>query len=101
MNVVSQQRSLGAFLLMLRERIPPATTALGPYERLMVRCGRRVTQEELAEVVGVSRGWYRQLESDAGVRASIRLLDRLADALAATSEERFTLFTLAVPEMRV
>jgi transcriptional regulator with XRE-family HTH domain len=73
---------------------------LGPYQRLMVRCGRRVTQEELAEVVGVSRGWYRQLESDAGVRASIRLLDRLADALAATPEERMTLFTLAVPEMR-
>ncbi|MGD0967313.1 MAG: helix-turn-helix transcriptional regulator [Candidatus Aquilonibacter sp.] len=100
MNFVCEQRSLGAFLLMLRERIPPASMRLGPYQRLMVRCGRRVTQEELAEVVGVSRGWYRQLESDAGVRASIRLLDRLADALAATPEERMTLFTLAVPEMR-
>jgi transcriptional regulator with XRE-family HTH domain len=58
-----------------------------------------VTQEEIAEAVGVSRNWYRRLESGASVRASTKLLDRLAHALALTPDERMTLFTLAIPEL--
>jgi len=95
----SDRSELGVFLKKLRQRIPPETVALGSCRRLPVRHGRRVTQEEIAEVVGVSRGWYRLLESGAGARASVRLLGRLANALVFTPEERTLLFMLAVPEM--
>jgi hypothetical protein len=40
------------------------------------------------------------LESGASVRASMKLLDRLAQALVLTPDERMMLFTLAIPEMR-
>jgi DNA-binding XRE family transcriptional regulator len=89
----------GAYLRMLRKRIPPETAMLGSSVRLPVRCGRRVTQEELAEVLGVSRNWYRRLESG-GVRASTKLLARLAKTFAFTSEEHTKLFLLALPEIR-
>jgi transcriptional regulator with XRE-family HTH domain len=88
------------FLKTLRRGIPPDAASLGPWKRLPARCGRRVTQEELAEAVGVSRNWYRRLESGATVRASTRLLDRLATAFASTPEERTKLFVLGIPEMR-
>jgi transcriptional regulator with XRE-family HTH domain len=94
------QSELGAFLKMLRHRVAPESSTLGPYERLASRYGRRVSQEELAEAVGVTRGWYRMLESGASVRASMQLLDRLAEAFALATDERRMLFTLAVPEMR-
>lgn len=87
------------FLRTLRRRIPPDAVTLGPWNRLPVRRGRRVTQEEVAEVVGVSRNWYRRLESGAGVRASTKLLDRLATAFAFTHEERIQLFVLGIPEI--
>lgn len=93
------QSELGAFLKTLRQRIPPQTPALGSWKRLPIRRGRRVSQEEIAEAVGVSRNWYRLLESGAKIRASMPLLDRLADALTFTSEERTRLFVLANPEM--
>jgi transcriptional regulator with XRE-family HTH domain len=85
---------------MLRRRIPPQTAALGSWKRLPNRRGRPVTQEEIAEAVGVSRNWYRRLECGEGVRASAKLLDRLANAVVFTPEERTTLFVLAIPEMR-
>lgn len=94
------QSELGAFLKTLRQRIEPESRTLGPYERPLTRSGRRVTQEEIAEAVGVSRGWYKLLETGANVRASTQLLERLAQALTLTDDERTTLFTLAVPEMR-
>ena len=82
------------FLRTLRLRVPPDAATLGPWNRLPVRRGRRVSQEEVAEVVGVSRNWYRRLESGASVRASTKLLDRLATAFAFTPEERVRLFIL-------
>jgi transcriptional regulator with XRE-family HTH domain len=60
-----------------------------------------VTQEEIAEVVGISRNWYRRLEQGESVRASTKLLVRIASALALTSDERLTLFALAIPELRL
>lgn len=95
-----EAHALGEHLRMLRERIPATAQMLGPHPRLAVRRGRRVTQEEIAEVVGVSRGWYRRLECGAGARASIKLLARLSDALMLTAGERTALFVLALPEMR-
>jgi DNA-binding XRE family transcriptional regulator len=94
-----QQSELGDFLKMLRRRIPPDSSALGPWKRLPVRCGRPVTQEEAAEIVGVSRNWYCMLESGARVRASMKLLNRLANAFAFTPQERTRLFLLAIPEI--
>jgi transcriptional regulator with XRE-family HTH domain len=89
------------FLKTLRRCIPPDAATLGPWKRLPVRCGRRVTQEEVAEAVGVSRNWYRRLESGATVRASPKLLDRLATALAIRPGERTQLFVLGIPEMQI
>jgi transcriptional regulator with XRE-family HTH domain len=49
--------------------------------------------------VGVSRNWYRRLENGTRARASMKLLDRLANAFVFTPEERTKLFVLAIPEI--
>jgi transcriptional regulator with XRE-family HTH domain len=97
LEAVGSQPALGSLLKSLRQRIPRTADTLGPSKRLPSRCGRPVTQEELAEVVGVSRGWYRMLESGATVRPSIQLLGRLAQTLSLSVEERSTLFALGMP----
>jgi DNA-binding XRE family transcriptional regulator len=88
----------GVYLRMLRQRIPPQTSILGTKRRLPARCGRPVTQEELAELAGVSRNWYRRLECGEGF-PSMRLVNRLAQAFVLSVEERMTLFALALNEM--
>jgi transcriptional regulator with XRE-family HTH domain len=90
---------LGAFLKKMRRRIPLHADRLGASKRLPIRCGRRVTQEEIAEAVGVSRNWYRMLECGTRIRASTKLLARLAQALGLSSDERMTLLALALPEI--
>jgi len=97
--IVEQQADLGRYLRTVRERISPEAEALGSWKRLPIRRGRRVTQEEMAEAVGVSRNWYRRLENGDSVRASMKLLDRIAHAFALTSEQRIMLFVLAIPEI--
>jgi len=82
-----------------RVRIDPNEKALGPQPRLPYRRGKTVTQEELAEYIGVSRYWYSMLESERPVRVSIFLLDRLARVLMLSAGERAMLFTLALPEL--
>jgi len=89
---------IGSFLNGLRGRIDSGTPTLGEYHRLKSRRGKRVSQEEVAEAVGVSRGWYQRLESGA-IRPSISLLDRVAGALNATPDERTRLFRLAIPAL--
>ena len=89
---------VGTFLNGLRRRLSSATPTLGEFDRVESRRGKRISQEEIAEAVGVSRGWYQRLESGA-IRPSISLLDRLAAALNATPEERETLFRLAIPAL--
>jgi transcriptional regulator with XRE-family HTH domain len=90
---------LALFLKFLRRRIHPDVRVLGPYERVVQLVGRRVTQEELAEAIGISRQWYAVLESAPTTRTSASLVERLADALMVTSEERARLFQLALPEL--
>jgi DNA-binding XRE family transcriptional regulator len=92
---------LHAFLKERRRGIEPATRVLGLHQRLASRCGRRVTQEELAEAIGVSRAWYVLLEGGAAIRVSTPLLDRLASALMLPPHERSELFRLAIPELRM
>jgi transcriptional regulator with XRE-family HTH domain len=93
--------TLGVFLKSLRLRIDRKADRLGSYRRLPSRRGRRASQEEIAEAVEVSRGWYGLLESGAAIRASTRLLARIAEALGLSEEERAELFRLAVPEVAV
>jgi len=89
-----------SFLKALRGRLHPDTKTLGAHERLNSRRGRAVTQEELAEAVGVTRGWYALLESGAAIQPSVAMLDRLAAALKTTPDERTTLFHLAIPALQ-
>src|SRR6202011_4830523 len=90
---------LALLLKLLRRRIDPDVRELGRHRRLPSRFGKRVTQEELAEAIGVSREWYAMLEAAGTTRTSTGLLDRLDDALAVTPEERARLFQLALPEL--
>lgn len=93
--------SVGAFLKEHRRLLPREATALGPYPRLPIRRGKFVTQEEIAEAIGVSRVWYAMLESGAALRASRKLLARLASALSLSDEGREMLFQLALPDLSV
>jgi DNA-binding XRE family transcriptional regulator len=93
------QSELGSFLRARRLNISPERTTLGPWERLPVRRGRPVTQEELAEALGISRNWYRRLESGDAPRASAKLLDRIARVFQFSAEERMRLFVLGIPEL--
>jgi len=90
---------LRTLLRHFRVRIDPDEKALGPRDRLPSRRGKGVTQEELAECIGVSRYWYGMLESERPVRVSITLLDRLARILMLSARERAMLFALALPEL--
>lgn len=99
MSTVGSQSEFASLLKTRRRSIPPETVTLGSWERLPVRRGRRVTQEEIAEAVGVSRNWYRRLENGDAPRASAKLLDRLAKAFQFTPEERMSLFMLGIPEI--
>jgi transcriptional regulator with XRE-family HTH domain len=73
---------------------------LGWYHRTARRIGKSVSQEELAEAVGISRTWYVQLEGGARTRPSTKLLDRLADVLMLDEAGRGTLFRLGIPGLR-
>jgi hypothetical protein len=90
---------LKMLLKHFRVRIDPNEKTLGPQARLPLRHGKPVTQEELAECVGVSRYWYGMLESETPARVSTVLLDRLATILMLSESERAMLFALALPEL--
>jgi transcriptional regulator with XRE-family HTH domain len=92
---------LRTILRSLRLRICRYATTLGPHRRPPSRQGQPVTQEELAEYLGVSRVWYAALESSIEARPSLALLERLAETLMLTAEERTALFDAAIPELRL
>jgi len=94
-----RREDLRSFLKGLRRRLDPNCPTLGDLERINLRHGRRISQEEVAEAAGVSRGWYVSLESGKPIRCSVSFLDRVAAALNATPVERARLFTLAIPEL--
>lgn len=98
-ETVESQSELASFLKTRRRSIPPNSVRLGSWERLPHRRGRRVTQEEMAEAVGISRNWYRRLENGDALRASAKLLDRIAKTFQFTPADRTTLFVLAIPEI--
>jgi len=98
-ETAGSQAEFASFLKKRRRSIPPDSRTLGSWERLPFRRGRRVTQEEIAEAVGISRNWYRRLENGDAARASAKLLDRIARAFEFTPEERMDLFVLGIPEL--
>ncbi|MBV8636697.1 MAG: helix-turn-helix transcriptional regulator [Candidatus Eremiobacteraeota bacterium] len=85
-------------LKKLRSRLDPTTPMLGEHERLRSRRGKAVSQEEMAEAIGVSRGWYACLESGSK-RPSVSIIARLATALNTNPDERATLFQLGIPAL--
>jgi transcriptional regulator with XRE-family HTH domain len=80
-------------------RIDPQIRYLGDFARLPVRWGRPVTQEEMAEAIGVSRVWYAMLESGTQLRTSPKVLERLAVVLMLVPAERARLIYRAMPEL--
>jgi transcriptional regulator with XRE-family HTH domain len=96
-----EHEGLGRFLRRCRTRIAGERTSLGNYLRLPSRVGKTVSQEEVAEAVGISRQWYATLESDRAVSPSAAVLGRIADALMMGPTERSTLFRLALPDLRL
>lgn len=90
---------LGTLLREARNRIPPDTASLGNMLRLPSRVGKRVSQEEIAEAIGVSRVWYALLENGRIHRPSVVLLERTCNALMLDERQREDLFQLGVPEI--
>ncbi len=84
-------RELGAFLRAKRESLRPADVGI-------VTGGRRRTpglrREELASLADVSTSWYTWLEQGRDIHVSIRLVDRIADALRMSAIERRHLHSL-------
>ena len=78
-----------------RLAIPPEAVSLGNVLRLPCRVGKAVSQEEVAEAVGISRVWYVRLETGRSVRTSVALLERLANALMLNDTQRAELFPFA------
>jgi DNA-binding XRE family transcriptional regulator len=100
MNPSQPQRpQLSQLLTGCRASVDLNVEFLGAKARHPRRVGKRVTQEEVAEAVGITREWYAAIERGRQVRVSPVVLSRIADTLAMTAEERKILFTLAVPEL--
>jgi DNA-binding XRE family transcriptional regulator len=93
-------RQLAVFLREHRRGIDRNVRVLGDHPRHRTRWGMPVTQEEMAEALGVSRVWYATFESAPGTRASIRLLNRVAIVLMLDDWERVALLGIALPELR-
>jgi transcriptional regulator with XRE-family HTH domain len=89
---------LGDFLRSRRARLRPVDAGLVDYgERRRVPGLRR---EELAQLAGVSAGYYTRLEQGQSPHASDAVLDALATALRLDDDERAHLHTLASPAPR-
>ncbi len=98
-NPPTRRERLSSLLKACRSRIDAEARLLGGIPRDSHRYGKRVTQDELAAAIGISRQWYAELERGGEARASPVVLGRLADALAMSTVERETLFALTIPEL--
>jgi DNA-binding XRE family transcriptional regulator len=99
--LMSQRERLRRFSELLkaaRRRIPSDMVSLGNTQRIAERIGKRVSQEEVAEAIGISRVWYATLETGRP-RASIAVLGRICDVLMLDEHQRADLLQLCVPEI--
>lgn len=84
--------SLGAYLRTRRDRVTPELVGLRAYGARRVPGLRR---EELAQLAGVSPGYYTRLEQDQAGTASQQVLDALARVLRLDDAETVHLHNLA------
>lgn len=94
-----RRRRLSELLREARRSISVDTHSLGNTLRFPGRVGKRVTQEEIAEAIGVSRVWYAMLETGQPVRASVALLERICNALGLDEQQRACVFELGIPQI--
>lgn len=93
----ARRLALREFLMLRRARLRPADVGLRSFGRRRVPGLRR---EEVAELVGVTRGWYELFEMGTSDRRfSAAFVQRVADVLRLDSVERTTLYRLALPEV--
>jgi len=92
----TRREALRNFLMECRARLRPADVGLSSIGRRRVPGLRR---EEVADLVGISPAWYTLLETARDIRVSPRMLDRLAEALRLSEEEKVYLFSLAIDEL--
>ncbi|WP_049559777.1 helix-turn-helix transcriptional regulator [Nonomuraea sp. SBT364] len=88
---------LGEFLRSRRARLRPAELGLPAFGRRRVPGLRR---EELAQLAGVSAGYYTRLEQGQSPNASDAVLDAVARVLGLDDDERAHLYSLARPKPR-
>jgi len=86
---------LGGFLRSRRERLTPAAAGIEPGGASRRVPGLR--REELAELAGVSVGYYTRLEQGVSASASTAVIDALATALRLDPAEHEHLRILAAP----
>jgi transcriptional regulator with XRE-family HTH domain len=98
MDTTPRRTELAHFLRARRERLSPAEGAfLGAVRRRTPGLRR----EEVAFMVGVSTSWYTWLEQGRDITVSAPVLERLAQVLRLTTQERAHLFILARQEVPV
>jgi transcriptional regulator with XRE-family HTH domain len=95
----AREEALHRFVRERRLRLAPESHFLGESPRFPTRIGKRVTQEELADHLGISRQWYARFESGASAGFSTQLLSRLCDLLRLSAAERAEFVWLAMPEL--
>jgi DNA-binding Xre family transcriptional regulator len=95
----AREEALHRFVRERRLRLAPESPFLGDSPRFPTRIGRLVTQEELAEHLGISRQWYARFEGGAPAGFSRQLLSRLCDLLQLSPSERAEFLRLAMPEL--
>lgn len=95
----AREERLHRFVRERRIRLAPESHFLGEHRRFPARIGKPVTQEEVAEHLGISRQWYARFEGGGPAGFSTALLGRLCDVLLLSPPERAELMRLAVPEL--
>ncbi|GAA3839000.1 helix-turn-helix transcriptional regulator [Saccharothrix violaceirubra] len=93
--ITTRTGDLGGFLRSRRERLTPERAGLHPGTTHRRVPGLR--REELADLAGVSVGYYTRLEQGIGTGASTAVVDALAAALRLDPAEHDHLRTLAAP----
>ena len=93
MNSPTRLQMLSEFLRAKRAQILPQAAGLPAGTRRRTPGLRR---EEVAQLAGVSTTWYTWLEQGRDIQVSASVLDRVAEALKLTVDERKYLYALAL-----
>lgn len=88
---------LAIFLRRMRERASPQALGLAVTRR---RRAPGLLREEVAQAAGISATWYTWLEQGRRVRASVEVLEALAQALQLDATERSHLIAIARPDVQ-